>query len=432
MKYLVLRESWSVAICTHEVLRNEIMIEPSQPMDKNCDAFFALDGDFDELYRSPEWKDAFFKGTQLDQAKLYTKGFLAFFEKNMRTIRDVAKEFQPDLLMTGQQSISECLAVGQKMSIPLFLITLSPISSSIDAPSPTMTKSSAKKQIVDKVIKLGSQLIMWNHTKKSINQFRKEMDLPSQKTFECEFLPQFVLVPASLQKYQKSWPSSIIPSGFWNFQHDETDPPYPPAEIASFFDAKDPPIFIGFGTIGFPSTFDLLNSIKMAFSQLGKRAIVCLPIEEIRDLRGLQLPDTIRVIGDGTASLRWMFARCCCVVHHGNHHYSSLCLSLGIPSVIYPLFSDQPFWAKLISKLKVGPETYHSLREFNSDNLKFQLESVLKPEIKATCLEISSKIRSDSGSLQFSENFQSHFHKLKNCGKVKFLEIQLEFNLNST
>ena len=51
----------------------------------------------------------------------------------------------------------------------------------------------------------------------------------------------------------------------------------------------------------------------------------------------------------------WLFARVCAAVHHGGAGVTGAALRAGLPSVVVPVFADQPFWGKRVAQLGAGP-----------------------------------------------------------------------------
>jgi UDP:flavonoid glycosyltransferase YjiC (YdhE family) len=51
----------------------------------------------------------------------------------------------------------------------------------------------------------------------------------------------------------------------------------------------------------------------------------------------------------------WLFPRMAAVVHHGGAGTTAAGLAAGLPSVVVPFHGDQPFWARRVADLGVGP-----------------------------------------------------------------------------
>ncbi len=52
----------------------------------------------------------------------------------------------------------------------------------------------------------------------------------------------------------------------------------------------------------------------------------------------------------------WLFPRMAAVVHHGGAGTTAAGLRAGRPSVICPVFGDQPFWGYRVHALGAGPQ----------------------------------------------------------------------------
>ncbi len=66
------------------------------------------------------------------------------------------------------------------------------------------------------------------------------------------------------------------------------------------------------------------------------------------------LPDEIFKIE--SVPFDWLFPRVAAVIHHGGAGTTAEGLRAGVPSVVVPFFSDQPFWARRIYELGAGPK----------------------------------------------------------------------------
>ncbi|MBN1427924.1 MAG: glycosyltransferase family 1 protein [Anaerolineae bacterium] len=50
----------------------------------------------------------------------------------------------------------------------------------------------------------------------------------------------------------------------------------------------------------------------------------------------------------------WLFPRMAACVHHGGMGTTTTALRAGVPQIIVPVMSDQPFWAERMAQLGVG------------------------------------------------------------------------------
>lgn len=86
------------------------------------------------------------------------------------------------------------------------------------------------------------------------------------------------------------------------------------------------------------------------FAQTGQRGIL---LTGWAGLSELALPANIFPID--TVPHDWLFPQVAAVVHHGGAGTTAAGLRAGRPTITVPFFGDQPFWARQVYKLGVGP-----------------------------------------------------------------------------
>jgi UDP:flavonoid glycosyltransferase YjiC (YdhE family) len=70
-------------------------------------------------------------------------------------------------------------------------------------------------------------------------------------------------------------------------------------------------------------------------------------------LGNTDLPETIFLLD--YAPYAWLLPRMAAVIHHGGSGTTGFALRSGVPSMVIPFTSDQPFWGWRSHKLGVGP-----------------------------------------------------------------------------
>lgn len=124
----------------------------------------------------------------------------------------------------------------------------------------------------------------------------------------------------------------------------------PPGELADFLAAGSPPVYFGFGSMVDQEAQKVTDLVLEALLRTGQRGIL---LGGWSHLGGGRLPANVLRIEDVPHG--WLFPRMACVVHHGGSGTTAAGLRAGTPSVIVPLFADQPFWGQRIHALGVGP-----------------------------------------------------------------------------
>ncbi|MFI8413864.1 glycosyltransferase [Paeniglutamicibacter gangotriensis] len=192
-----------------------------------------------------------------------------------------------------------------------------------------------------------------------INDFRREVGLGrigrlADPLRNPDGSPVHVLHPYSrhVVPVPDDYPPSAHVTGYWFPEHGDQDAWKPPADLMDFLAAGDPPVYIGFGSMGFGKGADKRrDAILAALRVHGLRGIVATGWGGITP--GKAATDEVLVL-EG-APHEWLFERVAAVVHHGGAGSTAAGLRAGRPTLIVPFLGDQPFWGARIHALGAGP-----------------------------------------------------------------------------
>ncbi|MBO6757735.1 MAG: glycosyltransferase family 1 protein [Roseibium sp.] len=155
------------------------------------------------------------------------------------------------------------------------------------------------------------------------------------------------LVPAP-----DDWPDHAVSCGYW---FTEPDPDYrPPEDLAAFLADGPPPVYIGFGSMPSKDPQELTRLAVEALSATGQRAVLSTGWGGLSDDVPPALRAKVHVIDKAPHS--FLFPRCSAIVHHGGAGTTHEALRWGKPSLVCPVFGDQPFWAARVHAIGAGPE----------------------------------------------------------------------------
>ena len=163
-------------------------------------------------------------------------------------------------------------------------------------------------------------------------------------------------------------------------------------EIASWISAGKPPIYFGFGSMPVESPADTLAMISEACAELGERALLC---SGASDFTGAPHVDHVKVVG--ALNHAAIFPACRAVVHHGGAGTTSAGMRAGIPALILWIAFDQPIWADVVKRLKVG--TSRRFSRTTSESLVADLHRILAPEYETRARETASRMTKPTASV---------------------------------
>jgi vancomycin aglycone glucosyltransferase len=164
------------------------------------------------------------------------------------------------------------------------------------------------------------------------------------------------------------------------------------AEILSWIAAGTPPIYFGFGSTLVESPTDTIAMISAACTQLGERALICSGASDFTHIPHF---DHVKVVD--AVNHAAIFPACRAVVHHGGAGTTAAGMRAGIPTLILWLWLDQPLWAAVVDRLKVG-----SGRQFSTttqESLVADLRSILTPQYIAQAREVATQMTTPAESV---------------------------------
>jgi sterol 3beta-glucosyltransferase len=191
-----------------------------------------------------------------------------------------------------------------------------------------------------------------------LNDFRAELDLPPIRRTDTMLrdragrpLPVLYAFSRHVRPIPADYPAHAHVTGYWFLR--SGDSWTPPAELRRFLDDGPPPVYVGFGSMGFGAGAGRrYAAIIEAVRGVGTRAIIS---------SGWNTTAAIDPGGDDilvieSAPHDWLFPQVSAVVHHGGSGTTGAGLRAGRPTLICPVLGDQPFWAQQVHRLGAGPE----------------------------------------------------------------------------
>lgn len=191
-----------------------------------------------------------------------------------------------------------------------------------------------------------------------LNDFRAELDLPPIRRTDAMLrdrtgrpLPVLYAFSRHVRPVPADYPVHAHVTGYWFM--DSPDTWTPPPELRRFLADGPPPVYVGFGSMGFGRGADRrYAAIIDAVRRVGSRAIIS---------SGWNTTAAIDPGGDDVLVIEsaphdWLFPQMSAVIHHGGSGTTGAGLRAGRPTLICPVLGDQPFWAHQVHMLGAGPE----------------------------------------------------------------------------
>ncbi len=183
----------------------------------------------------------------------------------------------------------------------------------------------------------------------------------------------------------EDWPDSVHVTGAWRLP---VPADYqPPAELAEFLAAGEPPVYIGFGSMR--DGGETQQIVTKAIAKAGRRVVLG------RGWAGLEaeLPNVFAV---GDCPHAWLFPRMAGIIHHGGAGTTHNALTSGRPSTVIAHLGDQFFWGRRTAELGVGPVGVPR-QKLTADRLAKLIADLEKPIYRATAAALRPVMLSENG-----------------------------------
>eukprot|EP01126_Amoeba_proteus_P001412 TRINITY_DN10402_c0_g1_i6.p1 TRINITY_DN10402_c0_g1~~TRINITY_DN10402_c0_g1_i6.p1 ORF type:complete len:336 (-),score=38.38 TRINITY_DN10402_c0_g1_i6:158-1165(-) len=253
-----------------------------------------------------------------------------------------------------------------------------------------------------------------------IMEFRKFLQLPEFDETP-DTVPHLCHFSEHVVPHPKDWPEHVVVTGYWDMQRsneyiEDNDNPEIPENIRNFLNStpNDPPVYMGFGSMPIGDhTKKFFKIFCVVLHKLGKCGIFC---EGWNSSVSSIIPKNVLVIPG--VPHEWLFPRCAAVIHHGGAGTTAASIKAGVPTIVCPLFMDQPFWGRQVQNLGIGNNTVVPLKEMTEESLETQLRHCLTPPVQKRSREFCEKFKTEKGPETAAKFFETHVCKNKNPGEL--------------
>mgnify|MGYP006296878839 CR=1 FL=1 len=231
-----------------------------------------------------------------------------------------------------------------------------------------------------------------------INRWRQEqLGLPPISLFKWPYgqmdgrpVPMLYSYSPSVVPKPSDWGEHIHVTGYWFLDHSSDW--QPSADLVNFLEAGPPPVYVGFGSMTNRAPEATARTILEALKWSGQRGLIATGWG---GLKRANLPEGVFKVE--SVPHDWLFPRVAAVVHHGGAGTTAAGLRAGVPSVLVPHFGDQPFWARQVMRLGVGPKAIPR-RRMTVGKLGAAIATAVTDEnIRACAAALGERIRAEDG-----------------------------------
>lgn len=183
------------------------------------------------------------------------------------------------------------------------------------------------------------------------------------------------------------WDDRICVSGYWFLDEEWSCPP----ALSTFLANDDKPIYVGFGSMPGGSGVALTDIVVSALARVGKRGVLAAG--------GGALAQTVNaphVHCIGSAPHNRLLPLMSAAFHHGGAGTTGAVMRAGLPAVVCPFFGDQPFWARRVHELGVGPRPLNK-GSLTVERLSEALKAAMGGAFHASARKLAQHIATEDG-----------------------------------
>jgi sterol 3beta-glucosyltransferase len=207
----------------------------------------------------------------------------------------------------------------------------------------------------------------------------------------------FFNLPLSLEGYSplvvprpRDWPPARQLTGYWFL---DAPPGWrPPPALVDFLDSGPPPVYVGFGSMHSRNPGEVTELVVRALKRVGVRGVLLTGwngMDEVAHCDQFFPVDSV--------PHAWLFPRTAAVVHHGGAGSTAAGLRAGVPSVVVPFTSDQPFWGRRAYRLGAGPKPIPRKR-LTAERLEHAVRhAVSDAAMRRRAAEVGRLLRAEDG-----------------------------------
>jgi sterol 3beta-glucosyltransferase len=303
--------------------------------------------------------------------------------------------------------------VAEKLKIPAYAAYLQPNTPTRAFPSPTAYAGPNLGGAFNWLSQVAVEQLAWQMLFRSrINRWRTEsLELPPvsiwgpYRQLRGRAPHLYGYSPTVLPK-PADWGPCVHVTGYWFL--DPPDDWQPPADLVDFLESGPPPVYIGFGSMNNRDPKAVTEIVLATLARTGHRGVLLTGWGGL-DVTGL--PDSVFTVSDIPHA--WLFRRTAAVVHHGGAGTTGAALRSGVPSIVVPFFADQPFWARQVHRLGVGPKPIPR-KQLSVEQLVDAINTAVSDQaMRRRAAEIGQRIQQEDGVARAVEAFHRHLHGLE-------------------
>ncbi|WP_242343510.1 glycosyltransferase [Anaeromyxobacter terrae] len=290
-------------------------------------------------------------------------------------------------------------SIAEKLGVPFVPALLAPAFATRELPSILFPPRASWIPGYNRLSHWATERLMWRVNRESSIRLRRDvLGLPPYASSAFEIMrraepPVLIGVSPHAVARPRDWAPYLHLTGYWFL--DEPSGWTPPPVLSQFLASGSPPVCVGFGSMVSADPAGDVRMITAALERVGRRGILLSGWAGLHE-HAADLPSSILPLDSVPHS--WLFPRVAAVVHHGGAGTTAAALRAGVPQVVVPFITDQPFWGDRVRRLGVGPPPIPRTR-LTAERLAGAISRAVESEAMAARAGIlGEKVRGEDGA----------------------------------
>ncbi|HET7573667.1 MAG TPA: glycosyltransferase [Solirubrobacterales bacterium] len=303
-----------------------------------------------------------------------------------------------DALLSFQLTQDRAQCLSEALRVPHAIVHFAPLAPTGDFSSLLLTT----RRLPTAALRRGTHHLAyrtWWFANRSDNRaFANRLGLPRppRPSLYLHDHPGALLLNAfspSLVSRPPEWGAHRPITGFWQLPSTvrSTIDESLPEDLATWIDAGEPPVFLGFGSMPVLDPERLMNTVIEVTRSLGVRAIVNMPLAGGSEWPADELPDELRWVG--AVDHDRLFPGCVAAIHHGGAGTIAASLRAGLPTMVCSVWADQPFWGARLEQLGCG--VHVPFRGLDRSKLEAGVRQLLSDPLRRRAASLGEAIRAE-------------------------------------